>query len=376
MERNEVHKGRGAVSNPAGRFEKTRSQPVDDGWAVRQVPPRGPEGGTAGEGDAVDGCDEFEPASPATEFFPDDTKNLIATNRSPDIPFSQSINPYKGCEHGCVYCYARPTHSFLDLSPGLDFETKIFYKTNVVKRLGEALDKPGYVCSTLAMGTNTDPYQPGERRFRITRQVLETLLEYRHPVSIVTKGAGVLRDLDILRDLAGQGLATVMVSVTTLDNALKTKLEPRTASPAARLRAVKALHEAGVPTGVMAAPMIPFVNDGELERIIGAAAAAGAQAVGYVLLRLPLEVKDLFQDWLREHYPLKADHVMNRVRDTRRGREYVSEWGTRMRGEGVFAELLAKRFEVARRKHGFHERSLPVLRTNLFRPRTQQLGLF
>lgn len=372
MERNEVHKGRGAVSNPAGRFEHTRSEPVDDGWAVPQTRPHGGEGGTAGEGEHG----EFEPVSPITEFFPDDTKNLIATNRSPDIPFSQSINPYKGCEHGCIYCYARPTHSFLDLSPGLDFETKIFYKTNVVERLREALDRPGYVCSTLAMGTNTDPYQPGERRFRITRQVLETLLEYRHPVSIVTKGAGVLRDLDVLGEMAADGLATVMVSVTTLDNALKTKLEPRTASPAARLRAVRALHRAGVPTGVMAAPIIPFVNDGELERIVGAAADAGAQGVGYVLLRLPFEVKDLYQDWLREHYPLKANHVMNRVRDTRRGKEYTSEWGTRMRGEGVYAELLAKRFGVARRKHGFHERSLPALRTNLFRPRTQQLGLF
>lgn len=376
MERNEVHKGRGAVSNPAGRFEHTRSEPVDDGWAGGQTRPHGGEGGTAGEGGASGEHGEFEPASPSTEFFPDDTKNLIATNRSPDIPFSQSINPYKGCEHGCIYCYARPTHSFLDLSPGLDFETKIFYKTNVVERLREALDRPGYVCSTLAMGTNTDPYQPGERRFRITRQVLETLLEYRHPVSIVTKGAGVLRDLDVLGELAAEGLATVMVSVTTLSNALKTKLEPRTASPAARLRAVRALHRAGVPTGVMAAPIIPFVNDGELERIVGAAADAGAQGVGYVLLRLPLEVKDLFQDWLREHYPLKANHVMNRVRDTRRGKEYTSEWGTRMRGEGVYAELLAKRFEVARRKHGFHERSMPALRTNLFRPRTQQLGLF
>lgn len=362
MERREVHKGRGAVSNPAGRFEHHRSVPVDDGWS-------------AGLGEA-DGADEFGATAPETEFFPDDTKNLIATNRSPDIPFSQSINPYKGCEHGCIYCYARPTHAFLDLSPGLDFETKIFHKTHVQQRLREALERPGYVCSTLAMGTNTDPYQPGERRFRVTRQVLETLLEYRHPVSIVTKGAGVLRDLDLLQAFAEQQLVAVMVSVTTLDNALKTKLEPRTASPAARLRVVSKLHDAGVPVGVMAAPVIPFVNDGELERIVAAAEQAGAQGIGYVLLRLPFEVKDLFFDWLKEHYPLKADHVMNRVRDTRGGKAYVSEWGTRMRGEGVYANLLAKRFEVARRKHGFMERSMPVLRTDLFRPSAEQLGLF
>ncbi len=361
MERREVHKGRGAVSNPAGRFEQHRSVPEDDGWA------------SAGQGAADDA---FGASAPQTEFLPDDTKNLIATNRSPDIPFSQSINPYKGCEHGCIYCYARPTHAFLDLSPGLDFETKIFHKTHVAQRLREALGRPGYVCSTLAMGTNTDPYQPGERRFRVTRQVLETLLEYRHPVSIVTKGAGVLRDLDLLHAFAEQQLVAVMVSVTTLDNALKTKLEPRTASPAARLRVVSTLHDAGVPVGVMAAPMIPFVNDGELERIVAAAAEAGAQGMGYILLRLPFEVKDLFLDWLNEHYPMKAEHVMNRVRDTRGGRAYASGWGTRMRGEGVYAELLAKRFEVAWRKHGFTERSMPVLRTDLFRPSVEQLGLF
>ena len=359
MERKEVHKGRGAVSNPAGRFERHRSVPVDDGWQQQ-------EGGE----------DAFGASAPETEFFPDDTKNLIATNNSPDIPFSQSINPYKGCEHGCVYCYARPTHAFLDLSPGLDFETKIFHKTHVEERLREALERPGYVCSTLAMGTNTDPYQPGERRLRVTRRVLETLLEYRHPVSIVTKGAGVLRDLDLLRAFAELGLASVMVSVTTLDNALKTQLEPRTASPAARLRIVSKLHAAGVPVGVLAAPMIPYLNDGELERIVAAAAKAGAQGIGYVLLRLPFEVKDLFADWLREHHPLKAEHVMNRVRDTRGGKAYSAGWGTRMRGQGVYAELLAKRFEVARRRHGFASRSMPVLRTDLFRPSAEQLALF
>ena len=375
MNRKEVHKGRGAVSNPAGRFEHHRSDPVDDGWAPGVAPEA-----AAGDPDPTSGqagdFGEFEASSPETQFFPDKTKNLIATNDSPDIPFSQSINPYKGCEHGCVYCYARPTHSYLDLSPGLDFETRIFYKTGVVERLREALDHPRYECSTLAMGTNTDPYQPGERRLQITRRILETLLEYRHPVSIVTKGAAVLRDLDLLCPLAEQGLAAVMVSVTTLDNGLKTRLEPRTASPGARLRAVRTLHEAGVPVGVMAAPMIPYVNDHELESIVEAAADAGAQMVGYTMLRLPYEVKDLFKEWLAEHYPLKAEHVMSRVRDTRGGREYSAEWGKRMRGEGPFAELLARRHQVAVRKHGLAERGLPTLRTDLFRPRTEQLALF
>ncbi|MCY3820845.1 MAG: PA0069 family radical SAM protein [Gammaproteobacteria bacterium] len=351
LNRKQFHKGRGAVSNPAGRFDTERSELVDDGWSATETV-------------------EFPSSSPKTSFYPDLTKNLIATNTSPDIPFDRSINAYKGCEHGCVYCFARPTHSYLDLSPGLDFETKIFYKTDVVARLEEALDHPRYACSTIAMGTNTDPYQPAEKRFRITRQVLETLLAYRHPVSITTKGSLVLRDLDLLRQLAEQDLVSVMVSITTLDNALKTKLEPRTASPAARLRVVEAMAEAGVPVAVMAAPMIPVINDHELEAIVEAAANAGARTVRYILLRLPFEVKDLFREWLDEHYPLKAEHVMNRVRDMRGGRDYRSEWGTRMRGEGAFAELLAKRHAIATRKHGV-DADMPAQRTDLFRPRGQ-----
>lgn len=356
LNRKQTHKGRGAVSNPAGRFDAEHSEVIDDGWALAETP-------------------EFAASAPATQFFPDRTKNLIATNRSPDIPFDQSINAYKGCEHGCVYCFARPTHAYLDLSPGLDFETKIFYKTEVVARLEEALDHPRYVCSTIAMGTNTDPYQPAEKRFRITRQVLETLLAYRHPVSITTKGSLVLRDLDLLRQLAEQELVSVMVSITTLDNALKTKLEPRTASPAARLRVVEAMAGAGVPVAVMAAPMIPMINDHELEAIMESAANAGATTVRYILLRLPFEVKDLFREWLEEHYPLKAAHVMNRVRDMRGGRDYRSEWGTRMRGQGAFAELLAKRHAIAARKHGV-DSALPELRTDVFRPNRRQLALF
>ncbi|MDE0036110.1 MAG: PA0069 family radical SAM protein [Gammaproteobacteria bacterium] len=344
----QVLKGRGAVSNPAGRFEHAPSIAVHDGWDR-------PED------------EDFPSLSPETTFLPDKTRNIIATNNSPDIPFEQSINPYKGCEHGCVYCYARPTHAFLDLSPGLDFETKIFYKTDPVERLLEALDKPGYVCRTLALGTNTDPYQPGEKELKVTRRLLETLLECRHPVSIVTKGALILRDLDILGELASLGLASVGVSITTLDNELKTKLEPRTASPGARLRMVRELKAAGVPVGIMMAPVIPFITDHEIETVVEGAAKAGAEFAGYVMLRLPFEVKDLFVEWLEEHYPLKAAHVMSRVREMRGGKAYQAEWGTRMRGEGVYADLIAKRFEVARRKHGLDVSRRAELRTDLFR---------
>ena len=352
MDERRVRKGRGAVSNPAGRFETTPSVAVSDGWD--------------------DAPDDVPAPDPRTTFTPDQTRDLIATNRSPDVPFEQSINPYKGCEHGCVYCYARPTHAFLDLSPGLDFETRIFYKTDPVARLQEAFERPGYQCRTLAIGTNTDPYQPGEKRLRVTRQVLETLLDYRHPVSIVTKGALILRDLDLLRELAGHGLATVAISITTLSNELKTKLEPRTASPSARLRVVRELSAAGVPVGVMFAPVIPVINDHEIETVVAHSAQAGAGFVGYVMLRLPFEVKDLFEEWLTTHYPQKANHVMNRVRDLRGGKAYQAEWGVRMRGQGVYAELIAKRFEVARRKNGLERSPRRMeLRTDLFR-RTQR----
>ena len=352
MDERRVRKGRGAVSNPAGRFETMPSVAVSDGWE--------------------DAADDLPPPDPRTTFTPDRTRDLIATNRSPDVPFEQSINPYKGCEHGCVYCYARPTHAFLDLSPGIDFETRIFYKTDPVARLREAFERPGYQCRTLAMGTNTDPYQPGEKRLRVTRQVLETLLDYRHPVSIVTKGALILRDLDLLSELASHGLATAAISITTMSHELKTKLEPRTASPSARLRVVRELAAANVPVGVMFAPVIPVLNDHEIETVVAQAAQAGAGFVGYVMLRLPFEVKDLFEEWLATHYPQKADHVMNRVRDLRGGKAYEAQWGVRMRGRGVYAELIAKRFEVARRKNGLEQAPRRMeLRTDLFR-RTQR----
>ena len=349
-------KGRGSLSNPAGRFDKTARAAIDDGWEELE--------------------DESFPSSdPRTEFFRDVTRNIIATNRSPDIPFDQSINLYKGCEHGCIYCYARPTHAYLDLSPGLDFETKIFVKTEPVARLREAFEAPGYQCATIAIGTNTDPYQPGEKRHRVMRRILETLLEYRHPVSITTKGKLILRDLELLSELATHGLVSVAVSITTLDDALKARLEPRTASPRARLRMVRELAGASIPVGVMMAPVIPFINDHEIEAVVARAADASAMSVNHIVLRLPFEVKDLFAEWLAEHYPLKAEHVMSRIRDMHGGKAYRAEWGTRMRGRGPYADLVAKRFKLARRRHGLEGSRLPPLRTDLFRQPFEQCNL-
>jgi DNA repair photolyase len=356
-----VIKGRGATENPASRFLARHSEAEADGWAVP-------------------GCESVaEPGSlqVETQLFPDRTRRLITRNESPDIPFDRSINAYKGCEHGCVYCFARPTHAYLDLSPGIDFETRIFYKTGVREALIEELGRPSYQCRPIAMGTNTDPYQPAERTRRITRTILEVLLEHRHPVTLVTKGQLILRDLDLLAELARSELVSVAVSITTLDNALKTRLEPRTASPAARLRVVSELAAAGVPTAVMVAPVIPFLNDQELEAIVGAAAAAGACGANYILLRLPHEVKQLFQSWLDVHYPDKAERVMNAIRASRGGKEYDARWGTRMRGEGVFAELIAKRFALAVKKCGLSREHRSSLRTDLFlAPGANQMSLF
>ena len=314
--------------------------------------------------------------APNTELRPDKTANIITTNQSPDIPFSQSINPYKGCEHGCIYCYARPTHAYLDLSPGLDFETKIFYKTEPVARLREAFQKKSYVCEPIALGTNTDPYQPAETKLGVTRKLLETCLEFRNPVCIVTKGVLILRDLDILRDLAKLGLVSVAVSVTTLQNKLKTKLEPRTASPTARLRVIRALAQERIPVGVIVAPIIPVLTDHELEEILEQCAHFGAQFATYVILRLPLEVAELFEAWLMEHYPLQANRVLSQVREIHGGKLCGSEFGQRMTGTGVFAELIRQRFRSAKKKLGFDaptgERATgttdtSTLRTDLFR---------
>ncbi len=343
------------MTNSESRFLPTRSIPVSDGWDLA------PE----------------EAGKPETVLLPDRTVRLVTRNRSPDIPFDRSINPYKGCEHGCVYCFARPTHAYLDLSPGLDFETRIFFKTDVRRRLEQEIGAKGYECHPIAMGTNTDPYQPAERQLRITRRILEALLEWRHPVTIVTKGQLILRDLDLLTDLARLELVRVSISVTTLDNDLKTRLEPRTASPAARLRMITKLKEAGVPVGAMVAPVIPFVNDGELEDIVSACAGAGAGWAAYILLRLPSEVAPIFQAWLDEHYPLKASRVENAIREMRGGAMYRSRWGQRMRGTGPMADLIASRFRNALKASGLAdaEASRP-LRSDLFRPPGMQAELF
>jgi DNA repair photolyase len=339
-------KGRGALSNPHVRFESTSVEKTDDGWYQEEIPASVPE-----------------------TVLPDRARSVITTNNSPDVGFDQSINPYRGCSHGCVYCFARPTHAYLGLSPGLDFETKLFYKDNAVELLRAELSKPSYVCKSIALGINTDGWQPLERRLEVTRSVLEVLAECRHPVSIVTKSALILRDLDLLQDLARDQLVSVMVSITSMNSDLKRTLEPRTASPQARLKVIEQLSAAGVPVGVLVAPVIPALTDHEMENILEAAQAAGATSAGYVLLRLPHEVKDLFREWLAEHYPDRARHVMSLINQSRGGKDYQAEFGTRMVGTGVFAQLLRTRFKVAKRKYGFDDAERGHgIRTDLFRP--------
>jgi DNA repair photolyase len=329
MDRHAQRPGRGAASNPAGRFEPTRSEATDDGWGI---------------------LDEPLPKL-ATTVCPESARTLIARNTSPDIPFSQSINPFRGCEHGCVYCYARPSHARVNLSPGLDFETRLFYKADAGELLERELAARNYRCSPISLGANTDPYQPIEREYRVTRRILECLSACNHPATIVTKGAALIeRDLDLLASMAERRLVAVFVSITTLDAGLKRRLEPRAASPAARLAAVRRLSEAGVPVGVMVAPVIPVLTDHEAERILEAAAAAGAHGADYVMLRLPHEVADLFAEWLALHEPLKADHVLSRVRALRGGRVNDPAFGTRMQGTGEYARLFARRFGLARRR--------------------------
>ncbi len=332
-----LHKGRGAVSNPANRFDAEVTSPFDDGWDT--IPA------------------ELQDMAPLpTELIRDTTRGIISYNQSPDIGFDRSVNPYRGCEHGCVYCFARPTHAYLGYSPGLDFETKIVFKPEAAALLEKALSKPGYVPQPLALGTNTDPYQPVERTLKLTRSVLEVLSRFNHPATIVTKSAGVLRDLDILQSMAERNLVRVYLSVTTLDADLARRMEPRAATPVRRLQAVAELAQAKIPAGVLAAPMIPGLNDSELERILAAAAQANASHAGYVLLRLPLEVAKIFEDWLRLHYPDRAQHVLSLVRQTRGGALYDSRFGQRLSGVGVYAELLAKRFERAARQLNLLER--------------------
>jgi DNA repair photolyase len=339
-------KGRGAASNPAVRFEATSREATHDGWYEDEI---------------VEHLSET--------VLPDRARSVITTNNSPDVGFDQSINPYRGCSHGCVYCFARPTHAYLGLSPGLDFETKLFYKADAVKILEGELAKPKYVCKPIALGINTDGYQPLEKRLEITRGILAVLARCRHPVTIVTKSALVLRDIDLLRDLAQDRLVSVMLSITSLTNDIKRTLEPRAASPLARLRVIQQLAEAGIPVGVLVAPVIPAITDHELEDILAAAKDAGAGSAGYVLLRLPHEVKILFREWLGEHYPDRAKHVMSLINQTRGGKDYDAEFGRRMTGTGPYAELLRTRFELARRKCGFDSaRERQELTTDLFRP--------
>jgi DNA repair photolyase len=330
----QVFKGRGAVSNPAGRFDANTIEKVDDGW--------------------------YEEASPThlqETVSPDSARTIISTNDSPDVGFELSINPYRGCSHACVYCFARPSHAYLGLSPGLDFETRLFYKDGAATLLQTELSKRGYVCKPIALGINTDGYQPLEKRLRVTRSILEVLARCRHPVTLITKSALILRDLDLLTDLAKDQLVSVKLSITSLSDDIKRTLEPRTASPKARLRVIETLAQAGVPVGVMVAPVIPAITDHEMEAILDAARTAGASTASYVLLRLPHEVKTLFRDWLSAHYSDRAKHVMSLINQLSGGKDYDARFGVRMRGTGPYAELLRKRFEIATRKLGFHPSS-------------------
>ncbi len=341
-------RGRGAVSNASGRYERETRERVDDGWTR----------------------DDDVPPALKTEVLRDSSRTIITRNQSPDISFDRSINPYKGCEHGCIYCFARPTHAWLGLSPGADFESKIFAKPNAAELLRRELSAPGYVPRTMAMGTNTDPYQPIERQMQITRSILEVLQEFRHPVGIVTKSALILRDIDILGPMAEMGLAKVAISVTTLDRKLARVMEPRASTPQRRLEAIAGLHAAGIPVSVMCAPMIPALNDDELENILGAAAKMGARSAGYVLLRLPLEIKDLFREWLEANVPGRARHVMTLVRQMRGGKDYDSQWHTRMKGTGPYAQLIARRFQLTTKRLGLNREHLP-LSTEKFRKPAQ-----
>lgn len=344
-------RGRGTATNPHNRFAPQRSEAFDDGWH------------------------QEVPLTQGTEVRFETAKSIITRNSSPDLPFDRSINPYRGCEHGCIYCYARPSHAYWDMSPGLDFETRLIAKSNAASLLEQQLSRPGYRCAPINLGSNTDPYQPIEREHRLTRQTLEVLLRYRHPVTIVTKGSLILRDLDLLAELARQRLVAVMISLTTLDDELKRILEPRAAAPKARLRAIRVMREAGIPVGVLCSPMIPMINDSELESLLVEARAAGAQSAAYMMLRLPLEVAPLFEEWLEAHYPQRAAHVLSLIRQCRGGELYDSRFGVRMRGEGPFAALLAQRFAKASKRLGLDRREGYDLDCTAFCPPGAQMSL-
>lgn len=348
-----AYKGRGATLDPTNRFAPTHSEAVDDSWWQEPVETR-----------------------IATVIAEEQARSALSWNRSPDLPFDRSLNPYRGCEHGCIYCYARPSHAYWDMSPGLDFETRLIARTGLVERLREELCKPGYECRPINLSGNTDCYQPIEAELGTTRELLELLLECRHPLTIVTKGSLILRDLDLLTELARHGLVQVFVSLTSLDRDLKRHLEPRAASPEARLKVIASLNHAGVLVGTLVSPVIPGLTDHEMERLLAAAYDAGAQSASWMLLRLPLEVAPLFEDWLTTHYPERAARVMSLIRQCRGGAEYDSRFGHRMRGEGVFAELLSQRFQKACRRLGLSGRTQSPLNTSAFRPPHVQGSLF
>ncbi|MCO4318522.1 PA0069 family radical SAM protein [Phyllobacterium sp. 21LDTY02-6] len=350
----ERRRGRGAGINPTGRYESETRHVYDDGWeTIEDLPP-------------------FK-----TDVQVEKPRTIITRNDSPDISFDRSINPYRGCEHGCIYCFARPTHTYMGLSAGLDFESKLFAKPDAARMLDKELSRPGYQARTIAIGTNTDPYQPIEKKWRIMRDILQVLEEHQHPVGIVTKSALVMRDQDILARMAEKGLAKVCLSVTSLDGRLARTMEPRASTPTRRLQALRSLADAGVPVGVMVAPVIPGLNDHEIERILDAAHAQGVREAGYVLLRLPLEVSPIFKEWLLRNYPDRYRHVLSLVRSMRQGKDYDAEWGKRMRGEGPYAWQIGRRFELATKRLGINTNK-KRLRTDLFAPTpaSQQLSLF
>lgn len=339
----DARRGRGAVSAVRSRYDSETRQREDDGW------------------DNLETADALR-----THLHDDATRSIISWNNSPDISFDRSINPYRGCEHGCIYCFARPTHAYLGFSPGLDFETEIMVKRNAAALLRKELAAKTYKVRAMAMGTNTDPYQPVERDQRITRSVLEVLCETRHPLTIVTKNHLITRDIDILADMARDGLVKCYLSVTTLDRQLARNMEPRASTPGKRIEAIRRLNEAGIPCGVMTAPLIPAINDMEVERILETAYEAGAREAGWVLLRLPLELKELWREWLQEHYPDRAAKVMKLIQETRGGRDYTANFGERQRGDGPYADLIAQRFRMAVKRLGYNEKRQPV-RCDLFR---------
>ena len=352
MKYNQNIKNRGVISNPEGRFESITTEQFDDGWDA-----------------------EEELLAPLeTVLMPEQSKTVISRNDSPDLGFEQSINPYRGCEHGCVYCYARPSHAYMNLSPGLDFETKIFYKVDAATLLEKELNKARYRCKPIVLGANTDPYQPAEAKLKITRSLLEVLNRYQHPVIIITKSSLIERDQDILAEMAKQSLVKVAVSITTLSRKLKHIMEPRTSTPSARLGVVSHLSGQDIPVRVMVAPIIPMINDLEMEKILHAASEAGAQHASYVLIRLPYEVKTIFKEWLFKHFPQRAEHVMSLIRQMRGGKEYDSQFGTRMRGEGEYAHLLETRFRLACKR--FHLNTTPSSELDIkkFRKNNEKLS--